>query len=113
MFLILKLMDSVGGSKRTILEALYMGKSKLLLLKVIIHFNLLDPQKQKVRIEIKGNWDRELAIRDHRSQTNNFVTVWKADPEPENWDDLYRFSIFTLQLNKLTPEMAKLLPPTD
>ena len=74
---------------------------------------LLDPEKQDIRIEIKGNWDQELAIWDHKLDPNNFVTIWRADPEPENWDDVYRFSIFSLQLNKLTPEMKKKLPPTD
>lgn len=64
-------------------------------------------------VELKGNWDKELSIRDHRVQESDFERVWKADPEPENWDEIYRFSLFSMQLNKLTPEMEKSLPPTD
>lgn len=65
------------------------------------------------KIEIKGNWQKEISIKDISSGDKEFQCIWEADPEPKNWDDIYRFTIFSLQLNKLTPEMAKILPPTD
>lgn len=66
-----------------------------------------------MRIQIRGNWDRQLQLCDMDVEPGAFKTVWQADPEPEHWDDIYRFSVFSLQLNRLTPDMAKTLPPTD
>ena len=65
------------------------------------------------RIQIQGNWNEELKIKDLNMDNPKYHCVWKADPEPENWDDIYRFSIFSLQLNKLTPDIKSSLPPTD
>jgi hypothetical protein len=78
-----------------------------------IKFNALAKKLKDATVELKGNWDKELSIKDHRIPNSDFECVWKADPEPENWDEIYRFSAFSLQLNKLTPEMERTLPSTD
>jgi hypothetical protein len=57
------------------------------------------------RIEVRGNWDEYLEICDYQAVKPGFKTVWTKDPEPDNWDEKYWMSIYSMQLNRLTPAM--------
>ena len=62
-------------------------------------------------IEIKGKWSESISMTDLR--TNKTETLWKRLPAPEDWENLYCFTTFALQLNYLTEAMKKVLPHTD
>ena len=70
-------------------------------------------EEESSLVEIKGNWDEELSIKYAKSKNKGFRRVWKKDPEPENWDEIYNLSIYSLQLNKISEAKASLLPPSD
>ncbi|XP_048101644.1 oxysterol-binding protein-related protein 7-like isoform X1 [Alosa alosa] len=39
--------------------------------------------------------------------------IWKPNTQPDDWQKFYGFSQYARELNELTPELAKVLPPTD
>ena len=41
------------------------------------------------------------------------IELWKANPMPDNYDHLYFFTNFTLQLNHLPDELKRRLPISD
>ncbi|CAI2359674.1 unnamed protein product [Moneuplotes crassus] len=68
---------------------------------------------QEPIVEIRGNWDDQLSLKYYKSKHPRFQKIWKKDPEPKNWDDIYKLSIFSLQLNKISKKNKRTLPPTD
>eukprot|EP00826_Nyctotherus_ovalis_P064914 TRINITY_DN9532_c0_g1_i2.p1 TRINITY_DN9532_c0_g1~~TRINITY_DN9532_c0_g1_i2.p1 ORF type:complete len:400 (+),score=96.33 TRINITY_DN9532_c0_g1_i2:1177-2376(+) len=76
---------------------------------------LLDGYVQDVNgnkvIEISGKWTEAVSIKDLR--TNKTELVWKRFPVPEDWENLYCFTMFTLQMNYLPESMRRVLPHTD
>lgn len=62
-------------------------------------------------IEITGKWTEAVSIRDLR--TNKTELVWKRLPRPEDWENLYCFTTFTLQMNYLPESLKPVLPHTD
>lgn len=73
----------------------------------------IDKNKEETAIEVYGNWDKDIFLLDHRTPDQKPKRVWKADPEPSENQEIFGFSVFSLQLNKLTPDMETTLPPTD
>ena len=67
---------------------------------------------------IQGKWNDHIYMSpvnpDKKGfDENNLTILWQAETTPENWEQIYRFTKFALQLNKITPSMRKSLPPTD
>ena len=65
----------------------------------------------KKMIEISGKWTYSITIKDLR--TNKTEVLWKRPPEPKDWENLYCFPLFTLQLNYLPESLKRWLPHTD
>ena len=41
------------------------------------------------------------------------IILWEASPRPTNSADYYQFTTFAMSLNELTPEIEKVICPTD
>jgi hypothetical protein len=63
--------------------------------------------------EIFGKWTEALFYRKADDKTDEGTKIWQFPPVPEDWESIYHFTEFTLQLNMLTDELARKLPPTD
>ena len=62
--------------------------------------------------EIFGKWTTSLSYRAIGSKDNGQL-LWEFPPTPDDWDSIYNFTDFTLQLNMLDEKLKKRLPPTD
>jgi hypothetical protein len=71
---------------------------------------ILDAEGKPV-YDIYGHWNKEIFIK-HR-ETKKESSIWKLNPRPEQWDHLYHFSLFTLQLNYIDDDLMEKLPCTD
>ncbi|EAS03630.2 oxysterol-binding protein (macronuclear) [Tetrahymena thermophila SB210] len=60
---------------------------------------------------LKGKWNEDLKCTN--LETNQVITVWKRLPLPTNSDRYYHYTQHSFQLNHLTKEMLKKIPPTD
>ncbi len=69
-----------------------------------------DAKGEKV-IEIGGKWSEEIWMTDLRTKKRE--TIWKRLPVPDNWENLYCFTQFALQLNYLPESLKPHLAPTD
>ena len=65
----------------------------------------------EVVYDVYGHWHREIFIK-HR-ETEMEVPIWKLNERLDQWDHLYHFSLFTLQLNYIDEELMEKLPCTD
>lgn len=72
--------------------------------------NIYDADENAI-YELNGFWHREITIK--HLETGEETTIWKLNPRPEEWDHLYHFSLFTLQLNYIDEELEEKLPCTD
>ena len=61
--------------------------------------------------EIFGNWAKEIYYKNENQ--NESVRIWEFRGDYDNWEEMYQFTDFTLQLNILTEEMKEHLPSTD
>ena len=71
---------------------------------------IFDSDKNVV-YEMNGFWNKEITIT--HIETGEEHLIWKCNERPDQWDHLYHFSLFTLQLNYLDEELKKKLPCTD
>ena len=71
---------------------------------------ILDSDGNKV-YEVYGHWHRAIYVR--HLETGEETEIWKLNPRLELWDHLYRFSLFTLQLNYIDDKLEEKLPWTD
>lgn len=67
---------------------------------------------------LKGRWNECISMSPYNPKKPGFdeansTLLWQVDEQPENAERIYNFTKFTLQLNKITSEMKKSLPPTD
>jgi hypothetical protein len=62
--------------------------------------------------EIFGNCSKEIFYREINSEAET-CKIWHFPKQPKNWEEMYSFTDFTLQLNILTDNMKERLPPTD
>jgi hypothetical protein len=58
--------------------------------------------------DVLGHWNSEIYIK--HKETGEETAIWKCNPRLDQWDHLYRFSLFTLQLNYTDEELEKKLP---
>lgn len=56
-----------------------------------------------------GKWNESL----HCGSAPNAKCIWRPGAMPEGYEKYYGFSRFAIELNELTPELQKTLPPTD
>ena len=63
------------------------------------------------KYKIEGNYFESLSI--ENLETNEKWVAWSNPPKPENHELMYFFSKFALQLNYMTEDLKKRLPPTD
>ena len=66
----------------------------------------------------KGQWNERLYFSPFNPKTKGFdkdnsTLLYEVEDHREDWERIYYFSTYTLQLNKLTSEMKEKLPPTD
>lgn len=65
-----------------------------------------------------GEWNENLYFCPANTGTkgfdeNNQTLLYEIEPKREEWDRLYYFSKFALQLNNLTPSLKSKIAPTD
>lgn len=65
----------------------------------------------EVIYDLYGLWHREIFIKNR--ETGEELSVWKLNERLEQWDHLYHFSLFTLQLNYIDDDLKEKLPVTD
>lgn len=65
----------------------------------------------KVRYIIEGKWDSKISVVDAATQKEVFQ--WQRPQPMKNYEKMYYFSRFSLQLNHLTPSMLQKIAPTD
>jgi oxysterol-binding protein-related protein 3/6/7 len=63
--------------------------------------------------EVFGKWTEALYYRKAGNKKDEGTLLWKFPPVPEEWESIYHFTEFTLQLNMLTDDLARKLPHTD
>jgi oxysterol-binding protein-related protein 3/6/7 len=63
--------------------------------------------------EIFGKWTESIFYRRVGDKKDEGTLLWSFPDIPEDWESIYHFTDFTLQLNMLTDDMAQILPPTD
>ncbi|KAJ3213219.1 Katanin p60 ATPase-containing subunit A1 [Dinochytrium kinnereticum] len=61
---------------------------------------------------LSGKWDDSLC-RFNKATPNQLEVIWRARPCPPNYQQMYGFTSFALELNEITPDIAGLLPNTD
>lgn len=66
---------------------------------------------EKTVYTLSGFWHRFIKIK--HVVTGEETTIWQLNPRPEQWDHLYHFSLFTLQLNYIDEDLIAKLPVTD
>lgn len=67
--------------------------------------------KKEKKWRISGKWIDQINV---KSLSNNEeFTLWQANPMPKNFESMYNFTYFTLQLNYLPSGLKEKLPATD
>lgn len=66
-----------------------------------------------VAYEIFGKWTEAIFYRKAGDKKNPGTKIWEFPPIPEDWESIYHFTSFTLQLNMMNETLARKLPPTD
>ncbi|XP_053087411.1 oxysterol-binding protein-related protein 3a isoform X3 [Pangasianodon hypophthalmus] len=56
-----------------------------------------------------GKWNEALYLGDPPSA----ICIWRANPMPEDYEQYYGFTQFTVELNELNESISPFLPPTD
>lgn len=56
-----------------------------------------------------GKWNESL----HCGSATSAKCIWRPGAMPHDYELYYGFSRFAIELNELTPELVKVLPPTD
>lgn len=62
---------------------------------------------------MQGVFTEAMSITDLRDPNAQEEEVFRINPKSPNYESMYYFSDFTLQINYLTPELKEKLPPTD
>lgn len=71
-----------------------------------------------IHYHLRGKWNETVSMSPSTGKNSQFdeknaTLLWQAETPPDNWERIYHFSLFTLQLNKLSNEMKQTLPLTD
>ncbi|KAH7365710.1 hypothetical protein KP509_18G041900 [Ceratopteris richardii] len=75
-------------------------------------------KKGTLMCSLIGNYMKQISIIPEASWSQKNIygdmkCLWKCPAPPEDYDQQYCFSRFTIGLNELTPELRDALPPTD
>lgn len=60
---------------------------------------------------LKGSWRDEVFV--VNCATGEETSIWKQEPDPEHFAEMFCFSRCGLNLNFLTDEMKQVIAPTD
>lgn len=71
----------------------------------------LKNKEGEVIYKFDGHWREFGQLLDPK--TSEVIQEWKTEPFPENFEKEHYFSECTMNLNNLTNNMLKFLPPTD
>ena len=63
--------------------------------------------------ELFGKWTEALYYKEYGADDDTAVKIWEFEETPEDWEKIYRFSDFSLQLNNINDILQRKLPPTD
>lgn len=63
-------------------------------------------------VELRGRWNQSFSRLLDPSGSHLHV-LWRAAPFPLNAPQYYGFTQFAIQLNEITPDIERVLPPTD
>lgn len=63
------------------------------------------------KYKINGKWNQFFDITN--LETGKSETIWTANPDMANFEQMYYFTFFALQLNHLPASLKPKLPPTD
>jgi len=78
--------------------------------KNVVEGHLLDSKGKKM-YKVSGKWNQQLTAQN--LQTKEEFQIWQMNPLPEDYESIYKFTNFTLQLNFMKPGLREKLPPTD
>jgi hypothetical protein len=70
---------------------------------------VLIDSKGEIIERLFGKWNEAL----HCGNAPRAKCIWRPGAMPEDYELYYGFSRFAIELNELTPELKKVLPPTD
>jgi oxysterol-binding protein 1 len=73
----------------------------------------IENEKGEEKYVIFGKWTDSISFRKSDQFEEEGKLLWEFPPIPEDWESIYHFTEFTLQLNLLTDRMKTFLPPTD
>ena len=62
-------------------------------------------------LRIEGNWTTKITITNIESGEE--TVIWELPEKPENFEDNHSFSKFSINLNNLTPELERVIAPSD
>jgi len=63
--------------------------------------------------QIFGNWTTSLSFKKKGDSDENAKLIWEFPAVSENWESIYHFTDFTLQLNTISNKLKRILPLTD
>lgn len=63
--------------------------------------------------ELYGKWTEALYYKEHGADDEDGIKIWEFEETPPDWEKIYRFSEFSLQLNNINNRLRRRLPPTD
>lgn len=99
------------GDKATIkfkTPGMFAGKAKRGLVEATI-----EDSKGQTKYIISGKWTESVGFRKANEPEEANRIIWEFPPIPDDWESIYHFTEFTLQLNALDLRLREKLPPTD
>jgi len=63
--------------------------------------------------EVFGKWTESIFYRKYGNKKDEGTLIWEFPAIPDDWESIYHFTEFTLQLNMLNKQLESRLPLTD
>ena len=73
---------------------------------------IMNSEGEKV-YEIFGKWTEAIFYKEFGQEDTEGIKIWEFPPVPDDWESVYQFTYFTLQLNALDEKQVEKIPPTD
>lgn len=87
---------------------MFSGNSK----RGIVSASIRDSHNKEV-YELYGKWTEALYYKPSGASDSEGILLWEFPRQPEDWERIYHFTEFTLQLNMVDGHILEKLPPTD
>ena len=81
----------------------FSGKDK----RGLVHSVVYNSDSEPV-YELFGKWTEALYYKEYGADNEDAIKIWEVESFPDNWEQNYRFSEFSLQLNNLHPILKKI-----